>query len=837
MATAAKRTPLETGWSFKQTDDKDDAWAPVARVPTVVHMDLLDNKRIPDPFIGTNELDVEWIGERSWTYRTSFTAPEIPEGASVYLLFDGLDTFAHVRLNGVTILKSENMFLSHRIPITSMLYQPGSNQLVIDFDSALLRGRELEKQHPEHRFLASNGEPGRLGVRKAQYHWGWDWGPVLMTAGPFRPIRLEVSFAYIEYAKVDYDFSNGLKTATGTVSVDVKGTADEVVLSLRYEGNEVCSQRAAVAADGSTKLEFQLDNPYLWYPYGYGEQPLYEVVVLAVKDGNTLDTWTKKTGFRGSELIQKKDNHGESFYFRVNDVDIFCGGSCWIPADNFLPRLTPEKYRSWLELMIEGGQNMTRVWGGGIYEDDAFYDACDELGILVWQDFMFACGSYPVWPGLQDSIREEAKQNVRRLRHHPSIVLWAGNNEDYQIQEQYNLNYDYENNDHESWLKGSFPARYYYEYLLPAVVKQEAPAVAYWPSSPFSNGKNTWDLTVGDVHQWNVWHGSQEKYQRFPEIGGRFNSEFGLASFPVLETVQGMVSNAKDLYPQSRALDFHNKADGHERRIATYIAENFQIQSGLASWIYLTQLAQSEAVAYAYRGWRRQWGDERHCGGALVWQLNDCWPASSWAIADYYLRKKPAFYTINRALQPLAVGVQRAHHDWSVSHARPAKKSAYSVWVVSSLAREEKVDVEVRFVSVESGRDIRSPIVKVGITINANGTTGVASGEIDNVTEEPHVLAARIISGGETISRDVDWPQPFKYLSFADRGVKVEAQPGRYIVSAERPTKGVVFEEADGVVLSDNCLDIIPGDPQVVEVRGGTEVPQAKYRYLGCEEN
>ncbi|KAJ0413362.1 beta-mannosidase B [Aspergillus carlsbadensis] len=834
---AAQRTTLEAGWSFKRTDEGDDTWAPVARVPTVVHMDLLDNKKIPDPFIGTNELDVEWIGEHSWTYQTTFTVPSIPQGASIYLLFDGLDTFANVRVNDVPILRSDNMFLSHRVPVTNLLYPSGQNHLVIQFDSALLRGRELVKDHPEHRFLAHNGEVGRLGVRKAQYHWGWDWGPVLMTAGPFRPVRLEVSFAYVDFAKVDYELSDSLDAVTGTVSVDVKGAADEVALSFLYNGAEVYSQRAAVAADGPTAVNFKLENVHLWYPSGYGEQALYDVVVHALKDGKALDTWQKKTGFRRSELIQKKDTYGESFYFRINNIDIFCGGSCWIPADNFLPRITPDNYRRWLELMIEGNQIMTRVWGGGIYEDPAFYATCDELGILVWQDFMFACGSYPTWPSLRDSVREEAKQNIRRLRHHPSIILWAGNNEDYQIQEEYKLDYDYENKDTESWLRGSFPARYYYEHLLPAVMKEEAPAVAYWPSSPFSGGKNTYDLTVGDVHQWNVWHGTQEKYQRYDQIGGRFNSEFGLASFPVLETVQGMVIRPQDLYPQSRVLDFHNKADGHERRIATYIAENFRIVPGLESWIYLTQLSHSEAMVYAYRGWRRQWGEERRCGGALVWQMNDCWPASSWAIVDYYLRRKPAFYTVKRALQPLVVGVQREHHDWSVCHARPAKVSKYTVWVASSLREEPKVNLELRFVSIDTGKDIKSPILKTGLTVPDNGSVTVITGEIDNRTEEPHVLAARIIRNGDVVSRDVDWPQPFKYLSFEGRGVQVKARAGSYEVSVERPTKGVVFEEVDGVVLSDNCLDVIPGDPQVVRVNGGAVGAGVKFHYLGMDEN
>ncbi|KAK5683680.1 hypothetical protein LTS12_029175, partial [Elasticomyces elasticus] len=295
--------------------------------------------------------------------------------------------------------------------------------------------------------------------------------------------------------------------------------------------------------------------------------------------------------------------------------------------------------------MVDGGLNMARVWGGGIYEDDHFYDACDELGVMVWQDFMFACGNYPTWPWLLESIQKEAIYNVRRLRHHPSIVIYVGNNEDYQVQEQSGLEYNYEDKDPENWLKTDFPARYIYEKLLPSVVYELSP----------------------------IWHGTQEKYQTFDKLSGRFNSEFGMESFPHTQTIESFIEKESDRHPQSLLLDFHNKAEGHERRIATYLAENVRMATELETHNYLTQLIQSEAMTYAYRSWRRQWGDERRCGGALLWQLNDCWPGISWAIVDYFQRPKPAYYVVSRILKPLAIGVQREHHDWSVAHAEPPK--------------------------------------------------------------------------------------------------------------------------------------------------------------------
>ncbi|KAJ4309087.1 hypothetical protein N0V84_011706 [Fusarium piperis] len=280
-------------------------------------------------------------------------------------------------------------------------------------------------------------------------------------------------------------------------------------------------------------------------------------------------------------------------------------------------------------------------------------------------------------------------------------------------------------------------------------------------------------------------------------------------------------------------MDFHNKADGHERRIATYLVENFRPREDLESYVYLTQLCQSEAMTYAYRGWRRQWGDDRRCGGVLVWQLNDCWPGISWAIVDYFLRKKPAFYAITRALEPLAVAAEREHHDWSVCHARPAKKSSFSIWIVNSQC-EAKGDIEVRFISVRTGNEIKSKILLENIVITANGTTEVLCGEVDNVKEEPHVIAVRLLVDGACASRSVDWPQPMKYLDFSERNVKVELSDGQYIITAQRPTKGVVLEEADGVTLSDNCVDIVPGDEVRVAISGPAPAALSpKFKYLG----
>ncbi|KAJ9215889.1 CAZyme family GH2 [Paecilomyces variotii] len=835
---------LSTGWYFKQVDDAEQAWMPVPSIPSVVHQDLLANGEIPDPFIGFNELRTDWVGERAWVYRTSFESPPIHPNAVVDLLFEGLDTFAKVKLDGTIVLESDNMFLSHRLNVTDFLKAQKQHVLEIEFDSALIRARKIKDSHPDHRWVGYNGEMARLGVRKAQYHWGWDWGPLLMTAGIWRPVRLEMYSIRVDDICVETQLSKDHQAATVMASAQMTGDSPAVykaVFSLSLMGHEIERKIVSIDANGNAKAGIDIVNPQLWWPNGYGPQTLYELSVCITKDGEAFHQVSKKIGIRSAEVVQELDKYGKSFLFRINGVDIFCGGSCWIPADSFLPSITKDRYRQWIELMAAGRQVMIRVWGGGIYEDDSFYDACDEYGIMVWQDFMFGCGNYPTWPAMLDSIRKEATCNVRRLRHHPAIVILAGNNEDYQVQEQEGLTYDFEDKNRDNWLKSDFPARYIYEELLPTVIREECPWVFYHPGSPWGDGKPTSDPTVGDLHQWNVWHGTQEKYQLFGQLGGRFNSEFGMEAFPHLETVNYFVKNEIDKFPQSHIMDFHNKAAGHERRIATYVEENLRTSTDLETYIHLTQVVQAETMLYAYRGWRRQWGDNRRCGGALVWQLNDCWPAISWAIVDYFLRPKPAYYAIARALSPVAVGVQREHHDWSVSHARPPKTIKYNLWVASSLQTEVVATVELRFISISTGSEICQSRTYRDIHVMPNGTIDIIlDGIIDCVAyPEAHVLAARLWIGDRIVSRDIDWPQPYKYLDLTHRGLEIKQSVRTdderiIVISAKKPVKCLVFEERDGVSLSDSALDIVPGDYQTVTITGLNAGDEAlKWKFLG----
>lgn len=679
---------------------------------------------------------------------------------------------------------------------------------------------------------------------------GWDWGPVTLSCGPWRPINLEIYESRIADLYAAITVADSLKSAKVVAHAQVEGRASRVRFELALEGDKVAAETVDVTS--AATATFNVDNPALWYPVRYGKQPLYTLSATLLDDDTEVHAVSKKIGIRKVELAQRplKDQPGKSFFFEVNNIPIFAGGSDWIPADNFIPRISKERYHDWVKLVADGNQFMIRVWGGGIYEEQAFYDACDELGVLVWQDFMFGCGNYPAWPELLKSIEREAKENVKLLRHHPSIVIYAGNNEDYQYAESENLTYDFDNKDAESWLKTDFPARYIYEKILPDVCAELIPSTYYHPGSPWGDGKNTRDATVGDIHQWNVWHGTQEKYQNFDKLGGRFVSEFGMEAFPSVKTIDAYLPLGKDdpdRYPQSSTVDFHNKADGHERRIALYLVENMRYgPDPLEQFVYSTQLMQAECLASAYRLWKREWrGPGReYCGGALVWQINDCWPVTSWAIVDYYLRPKHAYYTVKREMAPISVGMTRREHK----HPKDKYTRVYidveekiEIWGSNLTLEELTVDCVVKAWDVETGKETYSQTVASSISLPANASTEIAAFKVpvektNAGLEARTVVASYLYRDGKQIARYVNWPEPLKYAHLQKpQQLKAELSEDAKSValSAEVPVKGVAVEtEDDNVKFEDNLIDIVPGEVVTVALKGATRETVLTTRYL-----
>lgn len=671
-----------------------------------------------------------------------------------------------------------------------------------------------------------------------------------MTCGPWRPVNLEVYESRLTDLHTEIDVDESLKSAKVVAYAEVEGTASHVRFNISLDNKTVSSETVSVK-HGEAVATFKVQNPELWYPIRYGKQPLYTIKATLLEENDQVDTSSKRIGLRKVELIQRPlvDQPGTTFFFQVNNIPIFCGGSNWIPADNFIPRISKERYYDWVKMVANGNQFMLRVWGGGIYEEEPLYDACDELGILVWQDFMFGCGNYPANSSYLKSVEREARENIKRLRHHPSMVIWAGNNEDYQYAESENLNYDPKDENPDNWLKTDFPARYIYEKLLPDVCKELIPETYYHPGSPWG-GKDSTDSTIGDIHQWNVWHGSQEKYQNFDKLVGRFVSEFGMEAFPSIKTVEAYLPKGKDdpeRYAQSSTVDFHNKAAGHERRLALYLVENIRYAPDpLEYYIYCTQLMQAECLASAYRLWKREWrGPGReYCAGALVWQINDCWPVTSWAICDYYLRPKHAYYTVKREMAPISIGMTRREHTQAkdkYTRVHVETEVKIEIWGSNLGLEDLTVDCVVKAWDVETGRETYSQTVSPKHFLPANASTEIISMNVpvtkkDAGEEGRTVVAAYLYQEGKQIARYVNWPEPLKYLHLQKPNhLKAELCAARNAVelSAEVPVKGLAVNcDDDNVKFDDNLIDIVPGEIVSIGVKGVTKDTKFTTQYL-----
>ncbi|KAJ3741170.1 glycoside hydrolase family 2 protein [Lentinula detonsa] len=849
------KTVILDNWAFTQVGGgrgtREDEYLQ-ATGPTTVHVELLKAKRIPDPFIGLHEYDVQWIGESDWIFKQVFILSEEDlKSANIDLVFDGLDTFASIALNGEQILETANQFVGYRVDVKSIL-KTGENKLVLNFSSAFKKGRDIEKEHEKLNLW--NGDSSRLHVRKAQYNYGWDWGPILMTVGPWKRVYLELYKNRISDLDIRSVVSENLDVKMTVEMTFFNNTPGRASLTLKApNGTIVASDSNIPTNESQTRATFSFGKGelMLWYPVGYGDQPIYTVESdLIDENGTLLDSRTQRIGFRRTLIRQEKllNEPGLSFFFEVNNIPIFAGGSNWIPSDSFLTTMTPARYREWLKLLVDGNQNMVRVWGGGIYEADIFYDICDELGILVWQDFMFGCGQYPAYDSFLSLVKDEAEYNVRRLRHHPSLSVFAGNNEDYQVAESMHLELDY-SDEVSDFRKTNFPARYIYERVLPEIVGRLSDT-HYHRSSPYSGqGKVTTDRTFGDLHQWNVWHGSQEPWTNWDKLAGRFVSEFGMEGYPNIRTVDYWLGGeTRERFPQSRINNSHNKADGFERRLELYLVENFRHSFEMESYVYATQIMQAECLSSAYRLWRRNWAGrgKEYTAGALVWQLNDCWPTASWSIADYFLRPKPAYFSIARELRPCTVGITRKEITTFADERSAADftiDTLFEVWGTNSTLAAKNVTLE--FLNY----DLHDPTYKDGWTrtliLSPNSSTEIFKGPVNalpprttksQIPKTISVSARLLDEDGTVLARCSNWPEPYKFIDFPnDVGFRAEiSTDGESVkLSSKRPMKGIVLDaEGDDVKWSDQAVDLMPGDDQVVYAVG-LKGRNVKARYVG----
>ncbi|KAF9765849.1 hypothetical protein IL306_001803 [Fusarium sp. DS 682] len=836
---------LDKGWKFKQTSSLNNgiasSYLPVAQFPTVAHIDLLHHELIPDPYIDINELACLWVNDADWTYRTEQIPPaNLKPHEKAVLVFEGLDTVVDVYLNGSHILFSNNMHISHRVDVTDMLSGRNfSSVLELKFKAAPEYGRS-ERERIGYKTTKTGrgvnfGGSERLFVRKAQYHWGWDWGPAVNTCGPWKPIYLEVFESRVHDLWVTQNIDPDLSSVGITVKAQVEGPSStdgaQVQLLDLATGAVVVEDKAVTSLNGALDFKIKLDNPKLWYPFLYGEQNLYQVQVSI--PGHSA---SQNVGIRRLRLLQHslKDQPGTSFIFEVNNIRLFSGGSCWIPADFMLPRVSRETYEKWITLAKAGNQSMIRVWGGGIVEVDDFYDICDREGIMVWQDFLYACGNYPGSQDFVANVKVEAEQQVKRVGHHPSLVLWCGNNEDYMCADGDRCwEVDYSDTTG-PWDKTTFPAREIYERTLPSVIKASGTDVPYWISSPYG-GSFSNDLTVGDTHCWDVWHGKMSPYQDYKAYTSRFVSEFGFESAPSLQTLSRAITDPKERHAQSRTFDVHDKGPGHQRRYPMYMGENYRFRMNpLKDFVYCTQFLQAEAMAYAYNCWRREFKGpgEENCAGVLVWQLNDIWPGTSWALVDVDMNPKPAYYITKRALAKMVVGMERVvtAKPPYITTGYPDQKHEVDVWAVNGYLSEVRVFLELKAFDIRTGNPTEwktAPETKQFV-LKANQSTELLAGvQIPNPDETVLVAYIRDTSSGEQLARWVSWPEPLKYLQMSS-DLKVTTQivddGSGVVVRANAPAKGVVLSACDNhgkhVVFDNNFIDIVPDEEIKVELRG-----------------
>ncbi|KAL3420862.1 glycoside hydrolase family 2 protein [Phlyctema vagabunda] len=834
-----ERFTLNKGWEFKQATSLNDATAssflPVSRFPTVQFMDLLHHKLISDPYVDTNELDCLWVNDADWTYRTrSIPIINLPDTASsrAILVFDGLDIIVDVFLNEQLILSGKNMHISYRVDVTDLLRdRTDPSVLELRFKNAPAYGRK-ERERIGYRGNPTDvhfGGSERLFVRKAQYQWGWDWGPAVNTSGPWKDIHLETFVSRIEDFLVTQLVAPDLETA----KVTVKGTVESHTANQKVEltildpdGRQVKTKTVEVSNDGSFESCIELTNLKLWYPFTYGAQPLY--TIKAVLQGE--DERTQKLGLRRLRLLQHplKNASGTSFVFEINNVRVFAGGSCWIPGDFMLPRMTRQRYEDWLLLAKSGNQAMIRVWGGGLVESDHFYDICDREGILVWQDLLFACGNYPASDDFVENVKEEAEQQVKRVGYHPSLVLWAGNNEDYMLAELWGWEYDAKDQEG-PWDKTDFPARKIYERILPEICERLAGDVPYWRSSPYG-GETANDVTVGDTHIWNVWHGQMSPYQDYKSYTSRFVSEFGFESAPDIRTLHKAITDPKERHWQSRTFDAHDKGPGHQRRYGMYSGENFRFRfNPLQDFVYCTQFLQAEAMSYAYNGWKREFRGpgEENCSGILVWQLNDIWQGTSWALVDVDLHRKPSFYITKRALAPVVVGMDRVvtkRPSYIVTSYSP-EKAALDIWAVNSLLKNLDATLKLSAFDIESGKEIVLGEKERPLSLKPNQTTEIARFDIPYPDTTVVVGYIDDLKNGERLARWVSWPEPMKFVRFnPDLKIDVKVAKDSVLLKSNAPTKGVVvsvpIEDGEDAIWDDNFVDLVPGEEIKIGVEG-----------------
>ncbi|MBN1651182.1 MAG: glycoside hydrolase family 2 protein, partial [Bacteroidales bacterium] len=628
---------LSGDWQFKKQGDS--IWLS-AIVPGTVQTDLYANHLISDPFYGDNEQRNKWIENENWMYRKDFFLDLSKLKQNAELIFEGLDTYATVFLNGKQIIESDNMFRSYKIEIDSFLLE-GKNRLEILFESPVQKALPFYDTLP-YRLPADNDRNDKqtsVFTRKAPYQYGWDWGPRYVTMGIWRPVKIQFwdDFNIIENRLYQIELTDE-KALVAWIAEVYSDTETSLFCSVQL-GKEVKIDRKFDLVKGINHLAdtFNIEHPKRWWPNGYGRPELY-VFDIQLKTKNRDFSEKKRMGFRTIKLITEKDSIGESFYFKVNGIPIYAKGANYIPQDNFLPNVDSSRYVQIIKSVKASNMNMLRVWGGGIYENDLFYDLCDENGILLWQDFMFACSLYPGDSAFIHNVKAEAIDNIKRLRDHPSLALWCGNNEINELWFNwgYQKKYSYSNKDS---LNIWDDYQNLFNRLLPDLVKEWSPQIDFWESSPKIGWGHAESMSEGDSHYWGIWWG-KEPFEVYAKKVPRFASEFGFQSFPQRSTLLAF-ADSNQMHIDSKPMHAHQKSSIGNQTIVEYMARDFPVPTDFEDFVYVSQLVQAYGLSIALEAQRRA---KPYCMGSLYWQLNDCWPGISWSGLDYFGNWKALHY-------------------------------------------------------------------------------------------------------------------------------------------------------------------------------------------------
>ncbi|MGR3854001.1 beta-mannosidase [Chryseobacterium indologenes] len=780
-AQFSQRSLSSENWQFKNS--KDSNWFP-AKVPGTVHLDLMDNKIIPDPFKDENEKKVQWVENEDWDYQTSFTiSPHELKNENIDLVFNGLDTFSEIYLNGKLLKKTDNMFRKWNIPVKQYL-KPGHNTLQIKFTSAVNTGKELAKKIP-----FTLPESPRSFVRKAQYQFGWDWGPRLVTAGIWKDVQLE--------------FWNNAKIITvKDIQKRVPGTSDnlsfEVEIYAQNDGDYILDLNKNHQKISLKKGINKMSVPYetrgmkLWQPNGRGEAHLYDFEVKLSKDQKNIDTKNIRIGLRTVELIQEKDEKGKSFYFKVNGQPLYIKGTNWIPGDSFSPRMTKEKYWKLIRDTKEAHMNMIRIWGGGIYEDDEFYRACDENGILVWQDFMFAGSFYPADEAFLNNVKEEVKDQVSRLQNHPSIALWCGNNEidEAIVNWGYQKQFNYSKSDSLQVWKDY--KKLFHDVIPNALAENlSSDKNIYWPSSPSIGWGHKESLTEGDSHYWGVWWGEQP-FEIYNEKVGRFMSEYGFQGTPTLETTKSMFSGVPDLNLQNPTIKAHEKHARGWDIINEYLKRDYKIPTDFVQYNYVSQLLQARGMQIAIEAHRRV---KPYNMGTLYWQLNDCWPVVSWSSIDYLGNWKAFHYQAKRSFEPVLASIAET-------------EKSYDIYLISDLLKELKT--ETKFELIDFTGKILWKASQSNL-INADASKKVRSiSKLDLSQFNLSEAVLKISSEKDATFQKLFFFSKPKDLKLSQPDIKIrKISPTEIEISTDKLAKDIYL--IGDTHFSDNFFDLLPG--------------------------